>query len=117
METTFSPSTYAFAPPPAVSSTGLKDFEQNADTEREDKLRKACGDFEAIILRQMLAAMRKSVPENEFLGNSDAQKMYQEMHDQKLADNLSEDRGTGLGEMLYKQLSGQSSATILNGKS
>jgi len=91
---------------------GLKETPQTADTLKEQKLRKTCGDFEAIILRQMLSSMRESVPKSGLLGGDYADKMYQSMRDDELSRVMAGGRGMGLGEVLYKQLSGQSRLTM-----
>jgi len=75
------------------------------DKKKETKLREACADFEAIILRQLLKTMRETVPKDGLFAESHASSMYQSMHDGVLADELAHGRGAGLGEMLYRQLS------------
>lgn len=87
---------------------GLKKTTATTDTEKERGLRKACHDFEAIILKQMLDAMRKSIPKSGLLdGDGYADKMYQSMRDDEMAKEMARGKGMGLGEVLYKQLSGQ----------
>ncbi|MBU0479529.1 MAG: rod-binding protein [Proteobacteria bacterium] len=81
---------------------------------RDEELRGACKDFEAILLRQLLSAMRKSIPKGELFGDSHAREMYQTLQDEALADQLSRGRGAGLGEVLYRQLSGQNRRTVGN---
>lgn len=90
-----------------ISIIGLKPQADMADNVKEVKLQKACADFEAVILRQMLKLMRDTVPKDGLLTESYATEMYQGMHDAALADNLSQGKGMGLGELLYRQLSGQ----------
>ena len=86
----------------------LKKTTAPTDTVKERELRSACHDFEAVILKQMLDAMRKSVPKSGLLnGNGYADKMYQSMRDDELAKEMARGKGMGLGEVLYKQLSGQ----------
>ncbi len=85
----------------------LKKTAPAADIAKERELRKACHDFEAIMLKQMLEAMRKSVPQSGLLDNDGyANKMYQSMQDDELTQVMAQGRGMGLGEVLYKQLSG-----------
>lgn len=86
---------------------GLKDSQLSTDMNKEKKLREACTDFEAIILKQMIETMRKSIPKSGLLDNSYAHDIYQSMYDKELADQLAHGKGMGLGEVLYKQLSGQ----------
>ena len=88
-----------------ISSDTMKDV-------KDEKLRKACADFEAIIIQQMLRTMRKSVPKSELLETSYAEEIYQSMHDDELAKGLAHGRGVGLGELLFRQISGQVRSTI-----
>ncbi|MBU0483739.1 MAG: rod-binding protein [Proteobacteria bacterium] len=81
------------------------------DQAKDAKTRKACADFEAIILRQWLTAMRKSVPKGELFKGGYAEEMYQSMQDNALADHLAHGKGMGLGEVLYRQISGQDKLT------
>ena len=90
-----------------VSIIGLKQQAGAADNVKEAKLHKACADFEAIILRQMLKTMRDTVPKDGILPQSYSTEMYQGMHDAALADHLAHGKGMGLGDLLYRQLSGQ----------
>jgi flagellar protein FlgJ len=91
----------------SVATIGLKQQAGATDNVKEEKLHKACADFEAIILRQMLKLMRDTVPKDGLLPPSYSTEMYQGMHDAALADNLAHGKGMGLGELLYQQLSGQ----------
>jgi len=77
----------------------------SADANKEKKLRKACADFESIMLKQILSTARKSVPDGGIFTKGYAEKMYQSMNDDELARQLSANKGMGFGEMLYRQLS------------
>lgn len=92
----------------ATSPVMLKKTGQAADTNKDDaKLEKACHDFEAIIIQQMLTVMRKSVPKDGLFGSDGyAQDMYQSMNDENLAKQMASGKGIGLADTLYQQLSG-----------
>ncbi len=90
-----------------IATIGLKPRADAADNVKEAKLHKACTDFEAIILRQMLKLMRDTVPKDGLFPQSHATEMYQGMHDAALADNLAQGKGMGFGDLLFRQLSGQ----------
>lgn len=86
----------------------LKNSSTPADTVKQRKLRNACHDFEAIMLKQILDSMRKSIPKSGLLGEEGyAEKMYQSMRDDELTKEMARGKGMGLGEVLYKQLSGR----------
>ncbi len=73
----------------------------------EAKLRKACGDFESLLLYALLKTMRQTVPQGATPGFS-GKSTYDMMMDQKLAEEISgKGRGIGLQQMLYEQLKGQ----------
>ena len=88
------------------TSFPLKKIGQSTDTVKETELKKACKNFEAIILQQMLTAMRKSVPKEGLLESGYAQDMYQSMYDEGLAKEMANGKGIGLADSLYHQLSG-----------
>ena len=87
-----------------ITSFQLKNMTPAADKADEARLEKACKDFEAIILNQMLSAMRKAVPEGGLFEKSYGEKIYQSMMDEELSKNIAHGKGMGLGEMLFRQL-------------
>ncbi len=70
------------------------------------KLKKACSDFEAIFIKQMLDSMRKTVPKNSLLDGGMAEGIFEDMLYDKYANKMSETAHFGIKEILYKQLSG-----------
>ena len=74
--------------------------------EKRTKLKRACRDFEALFIGDMLKQMRKSVPKAGLLDSSPAMDIYRSMMDQKIAEKVANERGLGIGEMLFKQLAG-----------
>ncbi len=85
----------------------LKENTQSADMTKQGKLKKACQDFEAIILKQMLSTMRKSIPKGGLFESGYADEMYQSLNDQELAQGMADSGGTGIADILYDQLSGK----------
>jgi flagellar protein FlgJ len=69
-----------------------------------EKLKKACADFEALLVARMLKLMRQSIPQNGLLENSPGKEVYQSLMDQELAKSMSQRGGIGLGEVLYRQV-------------
>jgi len=72
----------------------------------EERLKKACADFESIFISYMLKTMRRTIPQsglNDFPGKD----IYTMLLDQKVAEDVAK-RGGGLGlqEMLLRQLGG-----------
>lgn len=78
--------------------------------ESEDKQRqqlvKAAQAFEAVFVRQMIGSMRQAKLGDDLFG-SDASEQFREMQDAKVADQMVEDGGFGVAEMLIKQFDRQ----------
>lgn len=91
----------------ALPPTPLKENGISTDTLKEKKLRQACTDFEALILEKSLRLGRESAPEGGLIGGSFAEGMYRSMYDHELAQKMSQGKGVGFGEMLYRQISSQ----------
>jgi peptidoglycan hydrolase FlgJ len=78
------------------------------DPEQEKKLKKACTDFESILVYQLLKTMRQTIPKGGLIGHSHGKDTYEMMFDQKIADELAnKGKGLGLKTMLYNQISKQ----------
>jgi len=76
-----------------------KGFEEVADLQA---LKKACRDFESIFVHTLLKSMRQSLPKPETLSLS--REIYTSVGDLELARSIAHGRGTGLGDLLFKQL-------------
>ena len=78
--------------------------EEELQKERET-LKKVTKDFEAIFLNMMMKSMRDTLPEGEFMEKSFGRKIYEEMQDEKMAEEIAKGGGIGLAKELYDQLS------------
>ena len=101
-----------------INGAAFKETAQAADTVRREnsagnnaakdaKLRKACCDFEALVLNKMLTMMRSNVEESGLLDKSYGHEMYQAMQDEQLARRRAGAGGIGLADRMYMQVSGQ----------
>lgn len=70
----------------------------------DPKLRKACRDFESLLVQQMLSKMRASIPKSDLFGSKDEEEIFSGMLNEEYAKSLSETGSLGLGDMLYAQL-------------
>jgi len=70
----------------------------------QHKLKKACEDFEAIMVTYLFKSMRQTSlkADTEEFGSS--KDLYEGMMDETLATQLSHQRGLGLARLLYEQL-------------
>ena len=92
----------------ALDPNALGDLKRLArsDGQSNEALRAAAKQFEALFMQMMLKSMRDASPSNSLLDN-DQTRMFQSMLDQQLALNLSQGRGMGLADALYRQLGGK----------
>ncbi|PYG88276.1 flagellar protein FlgJ [Ruminiclostridium sufflavum DSM 19573] len=87
-----------------------EDFEKRlkaaAESGEDAELKKVCNEFEGIFLRMMFKQMRATVPKSDYFSSDSATDMYNSMLDDELCD-IAAQRGIGLGDMMYKQMSKQ----------
>ena len=74
------------------------------NTNSEKKIEKVSRDFESIFLHKLLNSMRKTVPKSGLL-DSFATDMYKSMMDEEISKEMSKNKGMGMGEMIYNDLS------------
>jgi len=72
----------------------------NKDKELMDVARK----FEALLIHQMLKAMRQTVHKSDLL-NSFSLQQYESMMDEEIASEMAKNKGIGLADSLFYQLS------------
>lgn len=70
----------------------------------DKKMKAACRDMEAVFLNMLLTRMRATVPKNTLTGDSSKQDIMQSMLDSELTQNMAKAGGTGLADLLYRQL-------------
>ncbi len=85
----------------------MKEKQLQAAAENK-KMEDACKDFEAILLNQLLSAMRESIPEGGLFEKSHGEKIYQSMLDEEMTRQMAHGKGMGFARMLYQQLSSRS---------
>ena len=76
----------------------------NKDVSYNARLKKTCAEFESILITYMLKSMRETVVEDGILGNSNENKIFNSMFDEKLALEIARGGGIGLGKMLFEKL-------------
>jgi len=95
---------------PAQKNNNKSVGKSTTDTQsaRERKLKKACKEFEALFLANLMRTMRKSFSEEGMLsGKGFGQGTFMDLMDGEVARFLTESnqKGLGISSMLYKQLS------------
>lgn len=71
---------------------------------KDPSLRKAAEGFEAVMLRQMIASMRKAKLADDELFGSSATDNFRELADAKTADSIASLGQFGIADMIEKQL-------------
>lgn len=75
-------------------------------TQRQDlkKLKNLCQDFESFFMREVIKAMRDTVPKNSLLHGGNAEEIYKSMYDDQLATNMAKEGDSGISQALFRQL-------------
>lgn len=68
-------------------------------------LRKACEDFEAIFVKEMLKSMKSTINKSGLLDGGFAEEIYDDMLYDEYAKKMTKTANFGIAETLYKQLS------------
>ena len=68
------------------------------------KLKKACQEMEAVFLNMLLKSMRATVPKSESNGSGMQSDTMQSMFDMEMTRNMAAAGGTGLADMMYRNL-------------
>ncbi|MDZ7924539.1 MAG: flagellar assembly peptidoglycan hydrolase FlgJ [Marinagarivorans sp.] len=79
-----------------------------SDTDKDAALHKAAKQFESMFIGLLFKGMRQAneVFEEGNMGHSHAEKTFRDMYDQQMAMDISNGRGLGIADMVYKQLKG-----------
>jgi len=71
---------------------------------KDPNLWKVSLQFESMMIRQMMSAMRKTVPESGLLSSGFASDMYISMFDQAIAETCSKKGSMSIAENIYRQM-------------
>ena len=83
---------------------------------KEQKIAEASKQFEAIMVRQILAESQKSQIKTEFTDNSTASGIYKDFVTDQLATSISHAGGIGLAKTFEQQLSRPATHKAVTGK-
>lgn len=70
----------------------------------EKEMREVANQFESMIFRVLMKEMRKTVPENKLIEQSHSMKMYQEIADDYMVDELTASNDLGIEGVIYNEL-------------
>lgn len=92
------------AAPAVLAGASKTEQEEKPAGPEAKKLMDLCQQFEALFLFQMLQAMRKTIPETGFFGNSIGQDIYKSMLDEQYALAMAGNGSLGIAQALYDHL-------------
>lgn len=91
--------------PLALNPQGLNNLKFKASQDASDKasMRAAAQQFESYFLQLMLKSMRQTLSQDGLFDSRET-RMFTEMFDQQVAQNMSQTRGVGLADMIVQQI-------------
>ena len=95
------------APLSSTQQVQSAQVQQPLDAHAKLRLQTAVKEFEAVLVGYMLKSMRSSIPKDDGFGESYGGDMMEGMFDIELARHVSRSSSLGLGEMLYKEITGE----------
>jgi flagellar protein FlgJ len=69
-----------------------------------NKLEKVCLEFESIFIREMMKAMRKTIPKTGFFGNDSRKEIFESLFDAEISKAISNRGGLGIGKLMYRNM-------------
>ena len=99
---------------PAWDSGGLAgSLKMNGNKTQDDaKLKKTCQELESVFLNMLLKSMRDTVPKSKIGGNTQQTETMQSMLDMEMTRNMAAAGGTGIADMLYRNITHPGVATL-----
>lgn len=88
----------------------LEKLASNSQISESAKIDEVCRQFEAVLLRQILASAQKPLLDNSMSSSSTTGTIYQDMVVSQLADHISRTGSFGLSQVLQPQLSREAQA-------
>jgi flagellar protein FlgJ len=103
--------------PVAASDIPPERLANNTALTEQQKISEASRQFEAILLRQILAATQKTVIPSKFADNSTSAEIYRDMITTQLADSISKSGAFGLAQSFEHQLTRPAAGDAKSGTS
>lgn len=79
-------------------------LEKDKAPKNTEGLRRACQDFEAVMLKAMFKSMRTAVPDGGLIEKGTSDEIFNDLMDQEVATQMARNEGIGIGDMLFRQL-------------
>lgn len=97
----------ATQPKAGCASLSLERLQQNPNVPEREKLAEAGRQFEAVLLRKILAEVYKPMVQSKYNSSSLQSSIYQDMITNQLAESLSRSGSFGLARQMEQQLGRQ----------
>jgi len=81
----------------------LSDLASPGTSKTDEQLKSLSKQFESIFVHQLLKSMRSTVQKTG-LFDSHATNMYESLHDEEIARLMTEQKGIGLADVIYRDL-------------
>ncbi|MBW2368699.1 MAG: rod-binding protein [Deltaproteobacteria bacterium] len=91
---------------PDAPLENLKDPAVSKATGTAGKLKKACSEFEGVLLNFMFQSMKKTVGQGGVFSNGYQKQMYESIFFEEISMEFAREKGIGIGAALYRQISG-----------
>jgi flagellar protein FlgJ len=85
-------------------SLNMGEKASTTQTNKDKELMEVAKKFEAILIHQMFKAMRQTVHKSDLM-NSFSMQQYESMMDEEIANEMAKNKGIGLADSLFYQLS------------
>ena len=72
-------------------------------TTDKKKLMKTCEALEGEFVKIMFKEMKKTVPKDELLGESQGKEIFEDLYTEEIANSTSKNSSLGLAKMMYEQ--------------
>mgnify|MGYP001827799507 CR=1 FL=1 len=76
----------------------------STDADDDEQLLEACEEFESYYLNKVFDEMRSSIPKSSLVEKSQGNEIYEDMLYDAYTKEMAKGSGTGIKEMLYRQL-------------
>jgi len=90
-----------------ISTAKAQQGTQALDEKSKSRLQKAVRDFEALFVGYMLKSMRETLSKEDEFGDNFGGDMLEGMFDTEMARQMSKNSNFGLGEKLYREMTGE----------
>jgi flagellar protein FlgJ len=112
ISTTSLASQYASIYGDTVSTSLTSATSLDTTTATDEEMLDACKEFEQYFVEQMIKEVKKTIPDDELLGDNDYMNMFEDTYVQEIAEQITDSGQLGLAQQLYESMQTQAGATI-----